>query len=84
MSNVKHLLLRKTHVLKSSIFSKRKFEEMHPSFEEQQGTTYIREKFYFSRHDAPGTAGTAAAVPEFFYCLVGFSWCREKFYFLYI
>ena len=36
------------------------------------------------RHDAPGTAGTAAAVPEFFHCLVGFSWCREKFYFLYI
>ena len=48
MSNVKHLLLRKTHVLKSSIFSKRKFEEMHTSFEEQQGTTYIREKGYFS------------------------------------
>ena len=36
------------------------------------------------RHDAPGTAGTAAAVPKFFYCLVDFSWCREKFYLLYI
>ena len=36
------------------------------------------------RHDAPSTAGTAAAVPEFFHCLVGFSWCREKFYFLYV
>ena len=32
----------------------------------------------YNRHDAPGTAGTAAAVPEFFYCHVGFSWCREK------
>ena len=37
-----------------------------------------------TRHDASGTAGTAAAVLEFFHCLVGFSWCREKFYFLYI
>ena len=36
------------------------------------------------RHDAPGTAGTAVAVPEFFHCLVGFSWRREKFYFLYV
>ena len=36
------------------------------------------------RHDAPGTAGTAAAVPEFLHCLVGFSSCREKFYFLYV
>ena len=27
--NVKHLLLRKTDVLKTSIFSERKFEEMH-------------------------------------------------------
>ena len=27
--NVKHLLLRKTGVLKTSIFSERKFEEMH-------------------------------------------------------
>ena len=25
------------------------------------------------RHDARGTAGTAAAVPEFSHCLVGFS-----------
>ena len=40
-----------------------------------------------NRHDAPvtaGTAGTAAAVPEFFHCLAGFSWYREKFYFLYV
>ena len=41
-------------------------------------------KAIYLRHDAPGTAGTAAAVPEFFHCLVGFSWCREKFYFLYV
>ena len=27
--NVKHLLLRKTDILKTSIFSERKFEEMH-------------------------------------------------------
>ena len=27
--NVKHLLLRKTDVLKTSIFSEMKFEEMH-------------------------------------------------------
>ena len=27
--NVKHLLLRKTDVLKTSIFLERKFEEMH-------------------------------------------------------
>ena len=27
--NVKHLLLRKTDVLKTSIFSARKFEEIH-------------------------------------------------------
>ena len=36
------------------------------------------------RHDTLGTAVTATAVPEFFHCLVGFSWCREKFYFLYV
>ena len=36
------------------------------------------------RHDTLGTAGTAAAVTEFFHCLVGFSWCKEKFYFLYV
>ena len=34
--NVKHLLLRKTDVLKTSIFSERKFEEMH-NFKEQKG-----------------------------------------------
>ena len=27
--NVKHLLFRKTDILKTSIFSERKFEEMH-------------------------------------------------------
>ena len=27
--NLTHLLLRKTNVLKTSIFSERKFEEMH-------------------------------------------------------
>ena len=27
--NVKHLLLKKTDVLKASIFSERKFEKMH-------------------------------------------------------
>ena len=26
----------------------------------------------------------AATVPEFFHCLVGFSWCRGKFYFLHV
>ena len=36
------------------------------------------------RHDTLGTAGTAAAVTECFHCLVGFSWCKEKFYFLYV
>ena len=29
-------------------------------------------------------ASTAATVPQFFHCLVGFNWCREKFYFLYV
>ena len=43
--NVKHLLLRKTDVLKTSIFSERKFKEMH-YFEEQKGTRYIRGNVY--------------------------------------
>ena len=38
---VKHLLLRKTDVLKTSILSERKLEEC-TSFEEQKGTRYIR------------------------------------------
>ena len=39
-SLIKHLLLRKTDVLKSLIFSERKFEE-------QKGTRYIRGNGYF-------------------------------------
>ena len=41
----KHLLLRKTDVLKTSILSEREFEEMH--IEEQKGTRYLRENVYF-------------------------------------
>ena len=43
---VKHLLLRKTDLLKSSVLSERKFEEIH-IFEEQKGTRYIRGNVYF-------------------------------------
>ena len=43
---VKHLLLRKTDPLKSSVLSERKFEEIH-IFEEQKGTRYIRGNVYF-------------------------------------
>ena len=42
---VKHLLLRKTDVLKTSILSERKFEEC-TFFEEQKGTRYIRGNVY--------------------------------------
>ena len=43
---VKHLLLRKTDPLKSSVLSERKFEEIH-IFEEQKGTRYIHGNVYF-------------------------------------
>ena len=46
---IKHLLLRKTDILKTCQklnFSERKFEEMH-SYEEQKGASYIRENVYF-------------------------------------
>ena len=43
---VKHLLLRKTDLLKSSVLSERKFEEIH-IFEEQKGTRYMRGNVYF-------------------------------------
>ena len=46
LSNVKHLLLRKTDVLKTSIFSKKKLIKCS-SFEEQKGTRYIRGKAFF-------------------------------------
>ena len=39
--NAKHLLVRKTDVLKTSIFLNRKFEKC-TSFEEQNSTRYIR------------------------------------------
>ena len=39
--NVKHLLLTKTDILKTSIFSNKKCT----NFEEQKGTRYIRETF---------------------------------------
>ena len=42
--NVKHLLLRKTDVLKTSIFSERILKKC-TSFEGQQGRRYIRGKF---------------------------------------
>ena len=43
--NVKYLLLRKTDVLKTSIFSERNLKKC-TNFEEQKGTKYIREKVY--------------------------------------
>ena len=46
LSNVKHLLLRKTDVLKTSIFSKKKLIKC-TSFEEQKGTRHIRGKAFF-------------------------------------
>ena len=45
MWNVKHLLLRKTEVLKTSIFLQRKFEK-YTKFEEQKSTSYIRGNVY--------------------------------------
>ena len=39
--NVKHSLLRKTDVLKTSIFLERKFEEMHEATRYIQGNVYI-------------------------------------------
>ena len=45
--DVKHLLLRKTDALKTSIFSKRKIKEC-TRFEEQKGTRYIRANVYFA------------------------------------
>ena len=52
--------------------------------ESRQGHYSNNRKGHIQSHDAPGKAGKAAAVPEFFHCLVGFSWCIEKFYFLYV
>ena len=46
ISNVRHVLLRKTDI-KTSIFSKRKFEKKCTSFEEQKGTRHIRGNIYF-------------------------------------
>ena len=45
--NVKYLLLRKTDVLKTSIFTERKFEEIH-NFEEQKSTykVYLGKRLY--------------------------------------
>ena len=42
--NVKHLLLRKTDILKTSIFSNKRCT----NFEEQKGTRYIRGNVYIS------------------------------------
>ena len=43
---VKHLLLRETDVLKTSILSERKFKGM-VYFEEEKGARYIRGNVYF-------------------------------------
>ena len=43
--NVEHLLLRKADVLKTSIFSERKFEEC-TNLEEQKDTRYIQGNVY--------------------------------------
>ena len=43
---IKHLVLRKTHVLKTSIFSERNLKK-YTSFEEEKGTRDIRGKVYF-------------------------------------
>ena len=43
---VKHLLLRETDVLKTSILSERKFKGM-VYFEEEKGARYIRGNIYF-------------------------------------
>ena len=66
--NIKHLLLRKTDVLKG-IYSKRIFEEMH-NFKEQKDTRYIQGNVYIGIMVFSCLSSTKACLRSLLSCFV--------------